>query len=92
MEHADKLIEMNKKNYEHDVPKIDNGDVMLDQFFYISGQGKKRSYSTKEATELNKEADVNKGTKEKLAKLELFGDNSQSSGEAMVKQECPQFP
>ena len=40
MEHADKLIEMNKKNYEHDVPKIANGDVMLDQFFYIAGQVK----------------------------------------------------
>ena len=35
---------------------------------------------------------MNKGTKEKLAKLELFGDNSQSSGDATVKQECPQFP
>ena len=55
---ADAEINANAKEYGHKVEKEDRGDPLLDKFFYVKSEGKKRKWSSDQIRELSGTANV----------------------------------
>ena len=55
---ADAEITSNAKDYGHEVQKEDRGDPLLDKFYYVKSDGKKRKWSSDQIRELSGTANV----------------------------------
>ena len=88
---ADELIEQNKKEWGHSGEKIDAKNPLLVRFWYVNGEGRKRSWGQTEDKVLDGECDV-KNKKQLLDSevfLEALGNDTgaSSSGGTSVKIE-----
>jgi hypothetical protein len=88
---ADELIEQNKKEWGHSGEKIDAKNPLLVRFWYVNGEGRKRSWGQTEDKVLDGECDV-KSKKQLLDSevfLEALGNDTgaSSSGGSTVKIE-----
>merc|ERR1712115_452641 len=89
---AKQLYEDNKVEFQHDEPIIEHSNQMLTKYWYVHGEGKKRTWSMSEKKEFNLESEVK--TKKALTETserysELFGNDASSSGLLPVKDENP---
>ena len=55
---ADAELASNAKDYGHEVQKEDRGDPLLDKFYYVKSDGKKRKWSSDQIRELSGMANV----------------------------------
>ena len=87
---AKQLYEDNKAEYEHDEPIQEHANQMLVKYWYVHGEGKKRSWSLSERKEFCLESDVkNKKALTETSEryMELFGGDASSSGLVQIKAE-----
>ena len=85
---AKQLYEDNKAEYEHDEPIQEHENKMLVKYWYVHGEGKKRSWSLSERKEFCLESDVkNKKALTETSEryMALLGSDAPSSGLASVK-------
>ena len=69
---ADDLIAENQKDFEHKEDPVIHTNPLLSKFFYVHGQGKKRTHSQAESKTFGGAADVK--TQKQLADSKAFAE------------------